>query len=138
MIRSLRKHLRSWLAQHPDPLRQRLGRQSERLAARLLASQGYEVERTNVRFPVGEIDVVAWEEGVLCFIEVRSTHGSRWGGPLASITERKQRRLIRAARWYLSRVPPPIPETRFDVVGIEWSASGEPRVELVRGAFDAS
>ena len=39
--------------------RQELGERSEQAAQRFLAAQGYIIEETNVRFPVGEIDMVA-------------------------------------------------------------------------------
>lgn len=116
--------------------RQQRGRQSERLALRLLQSQGYRIEATNVRFPVGELDLIAWEGETLCFIEVRSTASLDWGGPLASIDERKRHHLIQAARWYLSRRELP-PQTRFDVVSVVWDDPLQPTVELLRGAFDA-
>ena len=44
------------------------------------------------------------------------------------------RRILRAARWYLSRRVPP-EEARFDVVAITWD-EGRPSIELIRGAFD--
>ena len=118
----------------PDLRRQR-GRQAERLACRFLLAQGFVIEETNVRFPVGEIDIVARERDVLCFVEVRSRASAAWGGPLASITGRKRRHLIRAARWYLARVRPDDLETRFDVVAIDWQPDGDPAVQLIRGAF---
>jgi putative endonuclease len=96
------------------------------------------IERTNVRFPVGEIDIVAREGQTLCFVEVRSTGSRQWGGPLASITDRKRRHLIQAARWYLSRFPAQSLAIRFDVVAIDWRADASASVELVRGAFDSS
>ena len=79
--------------------RQQLGERSEQAARRFLVSQGYVIEETNVRFPVGEIDIVAREGDILCFVEVRATRSDAWGGPLASIGDRKRRHLIRAARW---------------------------------------
>ena len=117
--------------------RQSLGRLGERLAQQLLRSHGYVIERTNLRFPVGEIDIVARERHTLCFIEVRSTSSSYWGGPLASITDRKRRHLIRAAQWYLSRLRAMPSEIRFDVVAIEWSNEAAPATQLIRGAFTA-
>ncbi len=104
---------------------------------RFLTSSGYRIEETNVRFPVGEIDIVAREGAVLCFIEVRSTSSDQWGGPLASITGRKRLRLLRAAQWYLKRIRNEPAEIRFDVVAIDWSIDDRPAVELVRGAFTA-
>ncbi len=118
--------------------RQHLGARSEQLAQRLLISEGYQIERTNVRFPVGEIDIIAREGETLCFVEVRSASSDEWGGPLASVGWRKQRRLIRAAQWYLQRLPTLPRYTRFDVIAITWDDSTGPSVELVRGAFDAS
>ena len=117
--------------------RQQRGQQSERLAVRLLQAEGYRIEATNVRFPVGELDIVAWEGESLCFVEVRSTASADWGGPLASIDGRKRQHLIRAARWYLARSRTMPAETRFDVVAITWDDPRQPTVELVRGAFDA-
>ena len=118
--------------------RQHLGHQSEQLAVQMLTSQGYRIEGTNVRFPVGEIDIVAWEGTTLCFIEVRSSSSEQWGGPLATIDHRKRRHIIQAARWYLSRRRELPPEMRFDVVAVDWSTTREPHLELIRGAFDAS
>lgn len=117
--------------------RRSLGRRGEQLAQQLLRSRGYTIEQTNLRFPVGEIDIVARDRQTLCFIEVRSTSSSYWGGPLASVTDRKRRHLIRAAQWYLSRLRALPPEIRFDVVAIEWSADASPSIELIRGAFTA-
>ena len=118
--------------------RQRLGRDSERLAAKFLTGQGFIIEAVNVRVPGGELDVVAREGGVLCFVEVRSTSSDAWGGPLASVNAGKQRRFIRAVRWYLARHGDSAAEIRFDVVAITWRGLDPPAIELVRGAFEAS
>ena len=122
-----------------DATRRRLGRSAERLAARYLKRRGYVIEETNVRFPVGEIDIVAREGETLCLVEVRSASSLEWGGALASITARKRHRLIQAARWYLSRYRSAYAAVRFDVVAIQWTSGGvDASVELVQGAFDAS
>ena len=114
------------------------GRRAEALACRHLERQGFVIERRNVRFPVGELDIVAREGQTLCFIEVRSRTGGQWGDALESVTARKRQRLVQAARWYLraQRSAPAL--MRFDVVAIEWREGGSPAVELLRGAFDAA
>ncbi len=112
------------------------GRRAEALACRYLQAQRYEILERNVRYPVGEIDIVAQEGSTLCFVEVRSTASQQWGGPLASITDRKRRHLINAARWYLHEAPAQATELRFDVVAIDWHAQGH-SLELIRGAFTA-
>ena len=117
--------------------RQKLGQRSEQIAADYLRGQGYIIEQANVRFPVGEIDLIAKEGETLCFVEVRSASSEEWGGPLATVTYPKQRRLIRAASWYLQRLRELPLYTRFDVLGITWPEAGEPSVDLIRGAFEA-
>ena len=114
-----------------------LGRQAEALACRYLERQGLTIERRNVRYPVGEIDIVAREGDALCFIEVRSKSSTQWGGALESVTQRKRRRLIRAARWYLNGFRAMPEQIRFDVIAIDWPSDRAPQVELIRGAFDA-
>ncbi len=131
---TLLSRLRPW--RWPLELTRRArGVRSEQLARHFLTSQGYAIRETNVRFPVGEIDVVAEEGQTLCFVEVRSTSSSRWGGPLASITDRKRQRLIRAAQWYLQRLRTLPPASRFDVVAIQWEGPQAPTIDLIRDAF---
>ncbi len=117
--------------------RQRLGRESELLARRLLVDQGYMIEQANVRYPVGEIDLIARDGDTLCFIEVRSVSSDAWGGALATVTRPKQQRILRAVQWYLQRLPELPSAVRFDIVAVTWQADGPPRAELVRGAFEA-
>jgi len=89
----------------------------------------------NVRVPGGELDVIAQEGEVLCFIEVRSRTCADFGHPLETIDAPKQRRIARAAAAYLSAHPHGGP-CRFDAVGVLWGPEGAaPSVTLVRGAF---
>ena len=113
------------------------GRRAERLAADFLRAKGYAIERANFRAPPGEIDLIAWEGRVLCFIEVRARRSARWGGPLDTVGGVKQRRLARAAQWYLARRGGPPPLCRFDVVSVLAPVHGPGTIELIRGAFEA-
>ena len=138
MTGSLANRLTQWIRTlKASPLpgsRLERGRRSERLAAAFLRHQGFVVEGTNVRFPVGELDIVAWEGSTLCFIEVRSVSTARFGSAAESITFRKQRHLIRAAQWYLARQRLRPAAIRFDVVGVEWQ-NARPQLGLIRNAF---
>ncbi len=110
------------------------GFRGEALAASYLEQQGYRVRERNYRCRRGEIDLVAEEGAVLCFVEVRSTRSSAYGSPLETVDRGKQRRLIQAARHYLYHRGLADREVRFDVVGITYEP--EPHIELVRGAFE--
>lgn len=125
----------AWLRRDPG-VRAIRGRQAEDLACAFLAAQGYVIEQRNVRVPTGELDIVARDGQTRCFIEVRSTSSSAWGGPLMAVTPEKQRRVVRAARWYLRRFGSSSPEIRFDVVAIAWREPA-PDIQLIRGAFMA-
>ena len=131
----------SWLSfsKRKNDERAALGRRSEELACAYLKREGYEIEARNVRYKVGELDIVAKENSALCFIEVRSKTSSEFGTALESITLPKRRRFIKAVTWYLnSRRPAWQGDVRFDVVAIDIDAQGEPKLKLMRGAFDTS
>jgi putative endonuclease len=68
--------------------------------------------------------------GVVVFVEVRMRQHDQWGGALASVNRPKQRRLILAARYFLSRWVGSPPFCRFDVVAI-----GPQGIRWVQGAF---
>ena len=114
------------------------GDRAEALALEHLQRQGLALVCRNYRVARGprarggEIDLILREQdGTVVFVEVRARASLAFGGALASVTARKQQRLVFAARHYLAgtvRLPP----CRFDVVAID----GE-TVQWVRGAFDA-
>ena len=112
------------------------GRAAESLATAALEDAGYRVVARNVRAGRGEIDVVAWDADILCFVEVRARKDARFGGPEASVDDKKRARLVSAARAYLADDPTP-PRCRFDVVGVEGRAGAE-TVRIHRGAFEAT
>jgi len=83
--------------------------------------------------------LVCYDHGVLVMVEVRLRSRSVFGGALASVSLRKQRKLIRAVH-YLSRHEPEwraLP-LRFDVVAIHGPLEGEHTLEWVKDAFQAA
>jgi len=109
------------------------GLMAEDFAADALTTLGYRVTERNVRNRGGELDIVAWEGDTLCIVEVRYTATLDFGGPLATVSDDKKRRIRRAAAAYLQSLRKE-PFVRFDVVGV----CGHPdnlRYELVRDAF---
>ena len=106
------------------------GRDAEARARRFLEGTGFEVVSANYRTAAGEIDLIAREGDVLCFVEVRSLKDSATYDPLDTITYEKRRRIERAAEVYLEALPGPRPAVRFDVVSVQGQ-----RVELLRDAF---
>lgn len=106
----------------------------ERLAERKLTAAGYRILARNFRAKEGEIDFVAEEGDVLCFVEVKGRGGTGFGLPEEAVTAEKQRRIFRAAEAYLERGRRRRPACRFDVVSI-LDSQGERRIEIFRDAF---
>lgn len=93
------------------------------------------VER-NYRCRMGELDLIMEDEHCLVFVEVRFRSNLAFGGPLASVTPTKQKRLIQAAQDFLVHHPRYTDcHCRFDVIGLTGSLR-QPTYEWVQGAFD--
>src|SRR5690606_23628442 len=89
----------------PQSSRQQRGNASEQRACQWLREQGLELVTQNWRCRLGEIDLIMQHGDTLVFVEVRYRAQDDFGGALASVDQRKQRRLVLAARHYLSRFP---------------------------------
>ncbi|HSI04139.1 MAG: YraN family protein [Myxococcota bacterium] len=113
-----------------------IGRAFEEAACEHLATEGYRLVSRNYRAPGGEIDIVAWDGDILCFVEVRGRSADHFGDPLETISRTKIARIIRAAHWFLTDLPRPWPVMRFDVIGLTGSPPAE--IRLIRDAFDDS
>ena len=98
--------------------RQIEGRAGEDLALAYLTRHGLVLVERNFRCKGGEIDLVMQQHGALVFVEVRKRADRRYGGAAASVTPRKQARLVVAAHIFLQRYTMP-PACRFDVVAID-------------------
>jgi putative endonuclease len=111
--------------------RQVEGDAGEALALHYLQQRGLTLVQRNFRCKGGEIDLIMQESGCLVFVEVRKRADTRHGGAAASVTARKQARLIIAAQVFLQRyrMPPPC---RFDVIAIDGSA-----IEWLKNAIEA-
>jgi len=106
----------------------------ERVAERALVEAGYRILDRNYRAAAGELDFVAEDSGVVCFVEVKGRRGVLYGSPEDAVTAEKQRRIFRAAQMWLSQHKRERELCRFDVVSILDGAGGR-KVEILRDAF---
>ena len=113
------------------------GHAGEESACQLLLSKGYEIITRNVRYKFGEIDIIAKDGSILCFVEVRSRENSRFTDPKASIRADKQAKIIRSAALYLQKNYKTPPLCRFDVVSIIGYGCMQ-KQELIKNAFQLS
>ncbi len=128
-----------WLYRAAGVLRRRAlagdhGRTGEDLAHRYLRRHGCTIVARNyrTRSGSGEIDVVAWQDETLVFVEVKTRGSAEFGAPDRAVDADKQRHLRTAARDYARRAGVAWERTRFDIVSVVLHPS---RIEWIRGAF---
>ncbi len=122
------------IKQHEQNTRAR-GMRAEDIAVRRLEKAGYKVIERNFSCKVGEIDLIALHEGYLVFVEVRSRHDELAVDPIYSVNVRKQKKIIRAAQYYLTTRCSELPNCRFDVVIV--TLGDHPEVLVLQDAFSA-
>lgn len=123
-----------------DALRARLqhdlGRTGEDLAHRFLRRKQYTIVARNYR-PAsgspGEIDLIAWHQGTLIFVEVKTRSSDRTGFPERAVDDAKQALLLRTARDYARRTSLEWTSVRFDVISI--TGDKHPVIEHFPNAF---
>ncbi|WP_230658561.1 YraN family protein [Psychrobacter sp. I-STPA10] len=107
---------------------QRQGGYFEQMASQYLQDQGLILIAQNWQQPkVGELDLVMLQHGMawdtLIFVEVRQRKSSAFADALMSVTAAKQRKIIKAARYFLQQHPEYDQcECRFDVLAYENSS----------------
>lgn len=112
------------------------GAASERCAADYLEMRGLLVVARNLRCMGGELDLVCFDGEVLAIVEVRQRTRADFGGALASVDRRKQRKIIRTARFFLKRRPDWRGRSiRFDVVGVEGLPGDAHHIVWIKDAF---
>lgn len=117
----------------------RTGSQGESAAYLFLRSRGYRIVATNFRVPQnrGEIDLIAWDADVLCFVEVKTRTGEGLTPPEAAVDDAKRSHIRGVARGYLRRLrSDQRPPCRFDVVSVTYrDGETQPKLRLIKGAF---
>lgn len=94
------------------------GQLSEDEALAYLQAQGLTLVERNFLCKAGELDLIMRDGPGLVFVEVRRRGTTRFGGALWSVTPAKQKRLLRAAQFYLLRYHQ-LPPCRFDLIAID-------------------
>ena len=125
------EEVRSWVDLMGKNNRQ-IGSKYEQLAADYLKKQGYCIVERNYYTPYGEIDIIAKQDEVLVFVEIKYRSNRRYGAATDAVDHRKQWRISKSAMYYYAyhgyeeQRP-----CRFDVITVQGSA-----VTHIQDAFD--
>ena len=117
----------------------RVGVRGEEEAFFYLRKIGYTIVARNHRSPKyrGEIDLIGWDQDVLCFIEVKTRTSRDVKSAEAAVDRHKRREIAQVARNYLRHLPSS--QWRFDVVSVYYDGSNpRPQIEVFRNASLAS
>jgi putative endonuclease len=112
-----------------------LGRRGEREAYRFLRRQGFQVVARNYTSFHGEIDLVAWDRDILCFVEVKTRTTTEHGRPEEAVTPFKQGQIVNTSLDYLRQSNLIQINTRYDIVTVQYGKSAVPVCRLIRQAF---
>ncbi len=115
--------------------RKATGQAGEEAAARFLRGSGYKILERNFSTPLGEIDIVALDGKVVCFVEVRTRTSDAHGSALEALTAAKQRQITKAALAYLKARRLEDVDVRFDFAAVTKPQHGQAQVTLIRDAF---
>ena len=99
--------------------RQTLGNYGEKMALEFLQKNNYLFVEKNFKFSkCGEVDIIAWDNDSLCFIEVKTRSSIRFGRPSESVTYKKQKKIRNLAQIFINNNDLHLKKIRFDIVEV--------------------
>ena len=113
------------------------GAAGERLAERWLSRKGWRVLERRYRSGRRDIDLVAEQDGLVAFVEVKTRAGTRFGDPVEAVNWKKRNELTRSAITWIDRHGRPGEHYRFDVIGVLVDGR-RVRIRHVEDAFSLS
>ncbi len=112
-----------------------IGNEGEELAAAYLESKGYTIVDRNYFFERAEVDIVAYDESCIVFVEVKLRSGTAFGAPEEFVTDEKAENIFKAAEaWIYERKMDGWP-VRFDVIAIVQNKNEAPDISHFENAL---
>ena len=105
-------------------MKKEIGKRGEELAAKFLEREGYTIFERNYRFEKGEIDIIAYKNDEIIFVEVKTSETENYLKPSERISGKQQEMLQRTAYAYLYERKLTDFPARFDLIIVEL-ATGE-------------
>lgn len=113
-----------------------IGSYGEDISVEFLKNEGYKVLEKNFNCSSGEVDIIAFRDEIISFIEVKSRFTNSFGNPRESVTCYKQRRIIDVAKYYLHLKKCYNYYIRFDVIEINFNFDGSKyELNFLKDAF---
>jgi putative endonuclease len=120
------------------PMHLKTGLRGEDAAFFYLRRKGYTVvaRRWSAGNIPGDVDLIAWDGPLLCFIEVKTRTAHDMSPAESAVDRHKQFTLRRLARAYVRQIPEPEPPpVRFDIVSVYALPDETPEIVHFESAF---
>lgn len=108
-----------------------LGITGEQLAVEYLVKSGYKILERNYKSKIGEIDIIAWDNNQIVFVEVKSRNYLSHGTGIESVTPDKIFKIVKTAEIYLLSKHRLNTDCRFDII----LTTDEQVIEHIPNAF---
>jgi putative endonuclease len=111
-----------------------LGQKGEAIARKYLEESGFEILDENWCHGKAEVDLIAYRDKRIIFVEVKARTSTGYGQPEDFVNEAKQVLLQRAAEEYIY-IMDFKGEIRFDIISILLDKQGEYKLRHIEDAF---
>ena len=116
------------MARHND-----LGKRGEKLARQFLTERGYEILDENWVFERAEIDLIAYINRIIVFVEVKTRSSTGFGLPEDFVNKAKQQLMASAADAYIELMNHD-GEVRFDIISVLFNKNSN-TIKHIEDAF---
>lgn len=113
-----------------------IGHWGETVAQQHLLQKGYAILDTNWRMGHLEADIIAYNDGEVIFVEVKTRSGNDYGDPEIFVDWKKQRAYRRLANAYM-RLHQRDEHVRFDIIALTVEGNSY-RLNHIEDAFSTS
>lgn len=117
------------MAKHND-----LGKQGELIAKQHLEQNNYEILDENWIYGKAEVDLIAYKNGIIVFVEVKARTSTAFGEPEDFVTDAKQKQLEIASAKYIELMNHQN-DIRFDIIAITFANQTEYQLRHIEDAF---
>lgn len=108
-----------------------IGNRAEEQACKYLEKNNYKIIQRNFSSKIGEIDIIAYKNDTIIFIEVKYRRSGSHGSAIEAVNYRKQKKIIKISKYFLLKNEKYYQNNiRYDVIGISNN-----KIDHIKGAF---
>ena len=111
-----------------------LGRRGELIAREYLENLGYKIVKINWKYGRAEVDIIANQQGVIVFVEVKTRTSIDYGMPEEFVSPKQERQLEYASSGYIEMTNHQ-GEIRFDIIAIVFEKKDIYKINHIEDAF---